>query len=137
MVSSSTWLMPSGPQSGSASTNYPRGIENGVNWCTDLLEHMIQHDLRYAEATAEAEQRWTDLGSQDVFGHADEKGAVLVHRLQQQRRRTRGGEDSLHGLQRRNPKYVVTINDVAAEKDYEGIRFFAESEPPRRRRHSR
>ena len=27
------------------------------------------------------------------------------------------------------PKYVATINDVA-EKDYEGIRFFAESEPP-------
>ena len=25
-------LMPSGPQSGSASTNYPRGIETGVNW---------------------------------------------------------------------------------------------------------
>ena len=33
-------LMPAGPQSGSASTNYPRGIETGVNWCTDLLEHM-------------------------------------------------------------------------------------------------
>ena len=26
------------------------------------------------------------------------------------------------------PKYVATID--AAEKDYEGIRFFAESEPP-------
>jgi hypothetical protein len=33
-------LMPAGPQSGSASTNYPRGIETGVNWCSDLLEHM-------------------------------------------------------------------------------------------------
>ncbi|TBR28568.1 MAG: NAD(P)/FAD-dependent oxidoreductase, partial [Reyranella sp.] len=36
-------LMPAGPQSGSASTNYPRGIETGVNWCTDLLEHMWEH----------------------------------------------------------------------------------------------
>jgi cation diffusion facilitator CzcD-associated flavoprotein CzcO len=26
-------LMPTGPQSGSASTNFPRGIETGVNWC--------------------------------------------------------------------------------------------------------
>ena len=33
-------FMPTGPQSGSASTNYPRGIETGVNWCTDLLQHM-------------------------------------------------------------------------------------------------
>ena len=30
-------LMPTGPQSGSASTNFPRGIELGVDWCTDLL----------------------------------------------------------------------------------------------------
>ena len=30
-------FMPTGPQSGSASTNYPRGIETGVNWCTDLI----------------------------------------------------------------------------------------------------
>ncbi|MFX9604580.1 cyclohexanone monooxygenase, partial [Acinetobacter baumannii] len=29
-------LMPTGPQSASASTNFPRGIENGVNWCTNL-----------------------------------------------------------------------------------------------------
>ena len=36
-------LMPNGPQSGSASTNYPRGIETGVDWCTDFLEHVREH----------------------------------------------------------------------------------------------
>ena len=30
-------LMPAGPQSGSASTNYPRGIETGVNWCAHVM----------------------------------------------------------------------------------------------------
>jgi hypothetical protein len=43
--------MPSGPQSGSASTNYPRGIETGVNWCTDFLEHVWAKGYTRFEAT--------------------------------------------------------------------------------------
>ena len=53
------FLMPSGPQSGSASTNYPRGIETGVNWCTKLLEYMWDHGYTRAEPTLEAQERWT------------------------------------------------------------------------------
>ena len=52
-------LMPTGPQSASASTNFPRGIENGVNWCTNLLQYMWDRGLTRADATLEAEQRWT------------------------------------------------------------------------------
>jgi cation diffusion facilitator CzcD-associated flavoprotein CzcO len=48
------FLMPSGPQSGSASTNYPRGIETGVNWCTKLLEYMREHGYTRADPTLEA-----------------------------------------------------------------------------------
>ena len=51
--------MPSGPQSGSASTNYPRGIETGVNWCTKLLQYMRAHGYTRAEPTLEAQERWT------------------------------------------------------------------------------
>ena len=51
-------LMPSGPQSGSASTNYPRGIETGVNWCTELLEHLRAHGVERVEADQSAEDRW-------------------------------------------------------------------------------
>lgn len=121
-------LMPSGPQSGSASTNYPRGIENGVNWCTDLLEYMLQHDLQYAEATAEAEQRWTD--------HVIKMYSVMLMRKAQSW--FTGYNSNVDGHEAGKirymvynggtPKYVATINDVA-DKDYEGIRFFAESEP--------
>ena len=50
-------LMPSGPQSGSASTNYPRGIETGVGWCTKLLEYMWAHGYTRAEPTLESEER--------------------------------------------------------------------------------
>ena len=52
-------LMPTGPQSASASTNFPRGIENGVNWCMDLLQYMWVHGYTRAEATLEAQDRWT------------------------------------------------------------------------------
>ena len=123
-------LMPSGPQSGSASTNYPRGIENGVNWCTDFFEYMRSRDLRYFEATEDAEKRWTEhvvkmysvmlmrkaqswfTGyNSNVEGHEAGKVRYLVYN---------GG----------TPKYVATINDVAA-KDYEGIRFDVDSKMPR------
>lgn len=51
-------LMPTGPQSASASTNFPRGIENGVNWCMDLLQYMWDHGYTRADATREAQERW-------------------------------------------------------------------------------
>ena len=52
-------LMPTGPQSASASTNFPRGIENNVDWCTNLLQYMRHRGYTRADATREAEQRWT------------------------------------------------------------------------------
>ena len=48
-----------GPQSGSASTNYPRGIELGVDWVTRLLEYAWKHGYTRMEATPEAEAHWT------------------------------------------------------------------------------
>jgi cation diffusion facilitator CzcD-associated flavoprotein CzcO len=52
-------LMPTGPQSASASTNFPRGIENGVNWCMGLLQYMWDRGHTRADATLEAQERWT------------------------------------------------------------------------------
>jgi cation diffusion facilitator CzcD-associated flavoprotein CzcO len=122
-------LMPSGPQSGSASTNYPRGIENGVNWCTDLLEYMRSRDLQYAEATEAAEERWT--------GHVVKMYSVMLMRKAQSW--FTGYNSNVDGHEAGKvrymvynggtPKYVATINDVAA-KDYEGIRFSLDSKIP-------
>ena len=53
-------LMPTGPQSGSASTNYPRAIETAVGWCTRLLQYIWSKGYVRADATAEAEQRWAE-----------------------------------------------------------------------------
>jgi cation diffusion facilitator CzcD-associated flavoprotein CzcO len=115
-------IMPTGPQSGSASTNFPRGIEIGVGWATELLEYMWKHDFVREEATPEAEAEWgahvaklygillmrkaqgwfTGYNS-NVDGH--EKGTIryLVYN---------GG----------TPKYRARLAQVADE-DYAGIQF--------------
>src|SRR6185295_8882361 len=113
-------LMPAGPQSGSASTNYPRGIETGVNWSTEFLKYVWQHGDTRFEPTAEAEARWTAhvVGmysmmlmrkakgwftgyNSNVPGHEEGKVRYFVYN---------GGA----------PKYVAIITDIAA-KGYEGI----------------
>jgi len=122
-------LMPSGPQSGSASTNYPRGIETGVNWCTDFLEYLQSHGYQRFNATPEAEARWTEHVTQmystmlmrkakswftgynsNVEGHEHGKVRYFVYN---------GG----------TPKYVAAINDVAAN-GYDGLVLSGGSAPP-------
>ena len=115
-------LMPAGPQSGSASTNYPRGIETGVNWCTSLLEHMWAHGHDRAEATEAAEKRWTD--------HVVRMYAMML--MRKAKSWFTGYNSNVPGHEQGRiryfvynggaPKYVATINEVAA-KGYEGIAF--------------
>ncbi len=113
-------VMPAGPQSGSASTNYPRGIETGVDWCTDFLQHVRKAGRVRFEPTAEAEAKWTAhvVGmysmmlmrkakgwftgyNSNVAGHEEGKVRYFVYN---------GGA----------PKYVGRIADVAA-RGYEGV----------------
>ncbi|MGH1492007.1 MAG: flavin-containing monooxygenase [Acidimicrobiales bacterium] len=53
-------LMVAGPQSVSGSTNFPRAIEGGVDWVTDLLKHTIDSGHTRIEARPEAEQEWVE-----------------------------------------------------------------------------
>src|SRR5271170_7343840 len=113
-------LMPAGPQSGSASTNYPRGIETGVNWCTDLLDYMSAHGYSRAEATEAAEKRWTD--------HVTNMYAMML--MRKAKSWFTGYNSNVAGHEQGTvrylvynggaPKYVNTINAVAA-KGYEGV----------------
>jgi hypothetical protein len=115
-------LMPTGPQSASASTNFPRGIENGVNWCTGVMQYMWDRGHTRGEATREAEERWTAhvvkmyeimlmrkakswfTGyNSNVPGHEEGKIRYFVYN---------GG----------TPKFVAIISDIAA-RGYEGIAF--------------
>ncbi len=53
-------IMLAGPQSGSASTNFPRGIETCVNWISDFLDDVWERGDTRIEPTAEAEADWTE-----------------------------------------------------------------------------
>jgi cation diffusion facilitator CzcD-associated flavoprotein CzcO len=115
-------LMPTGPQSGSASTNFPRGIENGVNWCTDLLQHIRDRGYTRAEPTAAAQARWS--------AHVKKMYAIML--LRNAKSWFTGYNSNVEGHEYGRvrylvynggtPKYVATINEVAAA-GYEGIVF--------------
>ena len=126
-------LMPTGPQSASASTNFPRGIESNVNWCTDLLQYMRDRGYVRADARREAEERWTAYVvktyeimlmrkakswftgyNSNVAGH--EEGTIRYFLFN-------GG----------TPKFRAIADDVAA-KGYQEIEFSsaAQKEPDRR-----
>ena len=51
-------LMVAGPQSVSGSTNFPRAIETGVEWVTELLCNLRDQGIVRVEAEPEAEQEW-------------------------------------------------------------------------------
>ena len=119
-------LMPTGPQSGSASTNFPRGIETGVNWCTALLEHMWARGYTRADPTRAAQERWT--------GYVAKMYAIML--LRNAKGWFTGYNSNVPGHEEGKvrhvvfnggtPKYVAAINDVTA-KGYEGIVFTAEA----------
>jgi cation diffusion facilitator CzcD-associated flavoprotein CzcO len=115
-------LMPTGPQSGSASTNFPRGIETGVNWCTGLLEHMWNRGYTRAEPTLAAQERWN--------AHVTKMYAIML--MRKAKSWFTGYNSNVPGHEQGRirylvynggtPKYVATINDVVA-KGYEGVVF--------------
>ena len=125
------FLMPSGPQSGSASTNYPRGIETGVNWCTKLLGYMWDHGYTHAEPTLEAQERWTS--------HVKEMYSAML--MRKAKSWFTGYNSNVPGHEYGTvrylvynggtPKYVSNINRVA-ENGYAGIVFTSGSTSVRR-----
>jgi len=116
------FLMPTGPQSASASTNLPRAIETGVKWCTDLLKYMWDNGLVRADATPESEERWT--------AHVKNMYAIMLMRKAKSwftgyNSNVPGHE---HGKTRYfvynggAPKFLTKINEVVAS-GYDGIVF--------------
>jgi len=115
-------IMLAGPQSVSASTNFPRGIELLVDWGTDLLQHMRDNGHQRLEASDQAEEDWTK--------HVAAMYEVMLMR------KARGWftgynsnvEGHEYGRVRHfvynggTPKYKAKVDQVAAN-GYEGIEF--------------
>jgi cation diffusion facilitator CzcD-associated flavoprotein CzcO len=49
-----------GPQSGSVAANFPRGIEDIVDWMTNFVSFILEQDIVRVAATPEAEAAWLD-----------------------------------------------------------------------------
>ncbi|KUI01986.1 cyclohexanone monooxygenase [Mycobacterium sp. IS-3022] len=49
-----------GPQSGSATANFPRGIEDVVNWMTETARYIEEHGIGRFEGRRSAESRWLE-----------------------------------------------------------------------------
>jgi cation diffusion facilitator CzcD-associated flavoprotein CzcO len=124
-------LMPTGPQSASASTNFPRGIENGVNWCMGLLQYMWDRGYTRADPTIAAQERWTAhvIKMYEIMLMRKAKGWFTGYNSN-----VPGHEEGTIRYFVYNggtPKYVAAINDVVA-KDYEGIVFDSGARPSAR-----
>ena len=116
------FLMLAGPQSGSASTNFPRGIETCVSWVSDLLEHVWDEGHTRIEATPEAEAEWT----QHVI---DMYAMVLLRNAQSWFTGYNSNVDGHEAGKIRYPvynggapKFVRRIDEVA-DSGYQGLRF--------------
>jgi cation diffusion facilitator CzcD-associated flavoprotein CzcO len=59
-------FMLSGPQSGSGSTNFPRGIEEICDWTTALLQHARERGITRIEARPESEAAWFEHVAQQA-----------------------------------------------------------------------
>ncbi len=115
-------IMPNGPQSGSASTNYPRGIEIGVSWVSDFLEYVRAQGHSRVEPASDATERWTQ--------HVEKMYSVMLMRKAKSwftgyNSNVKGHEAGTIRYLVYNggtPKYVSIINQVTAD-GYSGLVF--------------
>jgi cation diffusion facilitator CzcD-associated flavoprotein CzcO len=54
------FIILAGPQSGSVASNFPRGIEEAVDWATDLIRYLREHGYSRVEPEADAEKEWVE-----------------------------------------------------------------------------
>ena len=116
-----------GPQSGSASANFPRGIEDVVNWMTQTALYIEEHGIDRFEGRREAEIAWVEhvrevnsklLMSQTrswFNGHninleRDEKPRVMVYLGGAPRYRRRLTEELENGY----PSFLLSSSAVSA-----------------------
>ncbi len=112
--------MPTGPQSASAVTNFPRGIETGVDWVTELIEHARERGCTRIEATEAAEQDWNRTVA-DIYE------ALLMRKAKSWFTGYNSNVDG-HGAGRIRymaynggaPKYKAILRDVAG-RGYAGV----------------
>ena len=113
-------FMLAGPQSASVGTNFPRGIEEVVDWIAELLNYVQVRGYRHVEADLQAEKSWSAhvKESYEAFWFHEEKSWF------------NGYNSNVDGHNRIRhlvyfggaPDYRTRLNEVASH-DYEGFEF--------------
>ena len=110
-----------GPQSGSVSTNFPRGIEEAVDWTTGLVKFMREQGYQRVEANKAAEDEWTEhVKSLYEFGLATTTKSWFTG----YNSNVDGHEDKLRHLVYFGgaPKYRERLAEIA-DNNYDGFEF--------------
>lgn len=111
-------FMLAGPQSASASSNFPPSIEACVNWTVEMITHLKANNLERVEASPSAEEAWTDAIK------AGYEGTMLARAKSwfTGYNSNVDGHDKLRHMMYLGgaPTYRATLADVAA-KGYEGF----------------
>ena len=109
-----------GPQSASVGTNFPRGIEDAVDWTIRLLQYMSVRGYRLVEPSLSAENAWTThvKESNEAFWFHEVKSWFNGYNSNVDR------HDRIRHLVYFGgaPEYRTRINEIAS-RDYEGFEF--------------
>ena len=113
-------LMVAGPQSVSGSTNFPRAIETGVDWVTELLEHARDNGFSRLEAEPEAEQAWREevIKAHERMLFRRSKGWFTGYNDNLEGREE--GVVRYHAYFGGGPRYTTKVSEIAAT-GYPGI----------------
>ncbi len=109
------FLMVAGPQSVSGSTNFPRAIEAGVNWVTDLIVHARSNGISRLEVQPQAEQEWFEevVKAHERLLARRSKGWFTGYNENIAGREA--GKVRYHAYFGGGPKYVAMIEQAAAQ----------------------
>ncbi len=115
-------LMVAGPQSVSGSTNFPRAIENGVDWITGLVSHALESGTTRIEAEEAAEAEWVEevVRAHERMLFRRSKGWFTGYNSN-----VAGHQEGTVRYQAYfggSPRYVAKVDAVAAD-GYSGIAF--------------
>lgn len=114
-------LMVAGPQSASGSTNYPRAIEAGVDWVTNLITHVTDNDIPRIEAETSAENDWQTVVKQAYDGLLLRKSQGWFTGYNSNVPGRKIGTVRHQAYFGTGPKYVSRLKTTAAE-GYRGIK---------------
>jgi cation diffusion facilitator CzcD-associated flavoprotein CzcO len=115
-------ILIAGPQSGSASINFPRSIELSVDWATRFLKHVWENGHTRFEATPEAVAEWA--------AHVEKMYSLVL--MRKAKSWFTGYNSNVEGRDHSKPRYLVynggqpkfrqKISDCEAE-GYRGVAF--------------